>query len=66
MFLKVEIVLVSWWEEIEKSQFISTQLSNAVVCTQLIGFKYCYLTLIILFNINHLFAHSEVVSSVAI
>ena len=27
------------------------------VCMQLIGFKYCYLFLIILFNVNHLFAH---------
>ena len=31
--------------------------SNAIVSTQLNGFKYCYLTLIILFNINHLFAY---------
>ena len=35
-------------------------------CTQLNGFKYCYLTLIILFDITHLFAHSEVVASIAI
>ena len=30
------------------------------------GFNYCYLTLIILFDINHFFAHSEVVTSIAI
>ena len=30
------------------------------------AFKYCYLTLIILFNINHLFANSEILSSIAI
>ena len=29
-----------------------------IICTQLDAFKYCYLTLIILFNINLLFAHS--------
>ena len=29
-------------------------------------FKYCYVTLIILFNINHLFAYIEVVKSIAI
>ena len=32
------------------------------LCTQLNGFKYSYLTQIILFNINHLFAQSEMVS----
>ena len=31
---------------------------SSFVCTQLNSFKYCYLTLIILFNANHLFAHS--------
>ena len=36
--------------------------SIAIVSTQLNGFNYCYLTLIIQFNINHLFAHSEVVT----
>ena len=29
-----------------------------IVCAQLNGFKYLYLILIILFTINHLFAHS--------
>ena len=29
-----------------------------VVCSQLNGFKYCYLILIVLVNISHLFTHS--------
>ena len=40
--------------------------SNAIVSIQLNGFNYCYQTLIILFNINHLFAHREVVISIAV
>ena len=56
--------------------------SIAIVCTQVNGFKYCYLTLIILFAtvkcfkyydviltiqvINHLFAHSEMISIIVI
>ena len=38
----------------------------AILSTQLDGFNYCYLTLIILFNIDHLFADSEVVTSIAV
>ena len=38
----------------------------AIVSTWLNGFNYCYLTQIILFNINHLFAHSEVATSITI
>ena len=34
--------------------------SIAIVSTQLRVFNYCYLPQIILFNINHLFAYSEV------
>ena len=37
-----------------------------IVSTQLNGFTYAYLTLIILFNINYLFAESEVITSIAI
>ena len=40
--------------------------STAIVSTWLNGFNNCYLTVIILFNINHLFAASEVVTSIAI
>ena len=35
------------------------------VSTQLNGFNYCYLTQL-LFNINHLFTHSELITSIAI
>ena len=38
----------------------------AIVSTQLNGLNYCYQALIILFNINHLFAHNEVVTNIAI
>ena len=41
-------------------------MSNAFVSTQLNGFSYCYLTLIISFMINHLFADSKVITSIAI
>ena len=37
-----------------------------IVSTQLKGFNYCNLTLIIQFNINYLFADSEVLTSMAI
>ena len=40
--------------------------SIVIVSTQLNGFNYCYLTVIILFNINDLFADSEVVTNIAI
>ena len=36
-------------------------ISIAIVSTQLNGFYYCYLTLIIPFTANHLFANSEMV-----
>ena len=38
----------------------------ANVSTQLNGFNYCNLTLIFLFDINYLLAHSEVVSGITI
>ena len=40
--------------------------SIAIVSTQLNGFNYYYVTLIILFDISHLFAHSEAVTSIDI
>ena len=40
-------------------------MSIAIVSTQLNGFNYCYLTLILLLNINQLFADNEVVTSIA-
>ena len=42
------------------------QTSTAIVSIQLNGCNYCYLTLIIQFNINHLFADCEVDTSIAI
>ena len=36
----------------------------AIVSTQLNGCNYYYLTLIILFNINPLFAHSQMVTGI--
>ena len=41
-------------------------LSINIVDSQLNGFNYGYIMLISLRNINHLFAHSEVVTSIAI
>ena len=40
--------------------------SIAIVSKQLNGFNYCYLTLIILFNIDHFSAHNKVVTIIAI
>ena len=42
---------------LNKLQLICLHTSIAIVSTQLNGFKYCYLTLIILLNIIHSFAH---------
>ena len=53
-----------------KHIFVKTSLNKPeiifIFCTQINGFNYCYLTLIILFDINHLFAESEVVTIIAI
>ena len=47
-------------------QLICLPISIAIVSTQLNGFSYCYLALIILFNIIHLFADSGMVTSIVI
>ena len=47
-------------------ELIPLHISIAIVSTQLNGFTSCYLTLIIISNINHLFAYGEVVTSIAI
>ena len=49
-----------------KCELICLYTSVVSVSTQLNDFNFCYLTLIILFNIDHLLAHSEVVTSIAI
>ena len=55
--------VISFLNELEQ---ICLHTSIAIDSTQLTGFNYCYLTLIIQFNNNHLFADSEVVTSIAI
>ena len=40
-------------------------MSIAIVSTQLTGFNYPYLALIIPFDINHLFADTKVVTDIA-
>ena len=56
-------LVISFLNELE---LIYLHASIAIVSTQVNSFNYCYLTLIILFNINHLFADIEVVTSIAI
>ena len=41
-------------------------INFTIVSIQLNVFNYCYLTQIILFNINDLFAESEMIKSIAI
>ena len=50
---------------LNKLELICLHISIAIVSTQLIGFNYCYLTIIILFNTIHSFAHSQMVPSIA-
>ena len=47
-------------------ELICLNISIAIVSTRVNGFNYYHLILIILFNINHLFDDSEVVTSIAI
>ena len=51
-----------------KHIFLKTFLTSLILLfyVHLNGFKYCYLIGKILFIIDHLFAHIEVVSSIAI
>ena len=51
---------------LNESELICLHTTIAIVSTQLSGLDYCYLTLIILFKFNHLFAQSEEVISTAI
>ena len=64
MFLN-ELVLICLYR-IKWFQVLFAQIIIAIVSTQLNVFKYCYLTLIILFNINYLFVYCEVLTSIAI
>ena len=45
-------------------ELICLHVNFAVVSTLLYSFNYCYLALIILFNVYHFFADSEVVTSI--
>ena len=47
-----------------KSDLICLLTCIAIASTQLSGLDYCYLTLLILFNIYHLFADSEMDKSI--
>ena len=51
---------------ISKQILLITVLNECefIFCTQLNGFKYCYLIRIILFPLNHLFANTEIVSRI--
>ena len=51
---------------LNKLELICLHTSIAITSRQLNGFIYCNQTIIILFNINNLFAESEVVTSIAI
>ena len=59
----MSLSVISFLNELE---LIYLHTSVAIVSTQLNGFNYCYLSLTIIFNINHLFAYNEVVTSIAI
>ena len=54
--------IISFLNELE---LISLHISIAIVSSQWNGFKYCCLGLIILFNIIHSFAHSQMVPIIA-
>ena len=58
---EISLLVISFLNELE---LICLHTSIAIVSTQLNGLNYCYLTLLILFNINHLFVHSEVATSI--
>ena len=57
------LLVIAFFNEVE---LICLHNNITIVSTQLNGFNYCYLTLIILFNINYLFADNEVITSIAI
>ena len=59
----LDLSVISFLNELE---LICLHTSSAIVSTQSNGLNHCYQTLIILFNINHLFTDSEVVTSIAI
>ena len=60
---EINLSVISFLNEFELT---CLHTSIDIVFTQLSGFNYCYLTLIILFGTNHLFADREVVINIAI
>ena len=60
--LGISLLVISFLNELELIYLLT---SIVIVSTQFNGFSNCWLTLIILFNINHLFAHSEMVTTTA-
>ena len=59
----ISLLVITLLNELE---LICLHTHIAIISTCLNGFSYCYLTLIILFNINHLFADREVLTIIAI
>ena len=59
---EISLPVILFLNELE---LICLHTSDATVFTQLIGFKYCYITLKFLFNISHLLAHNEVLTNIA-
>ena len=57
------LLVISFLNELE---LICLHSNIAIVSTQLNGFNYCYLALIIQFNVNHLFTDKKVITSIAI
>ena len=56
---------VKWLQALLCNTFNSIQYCS-FVHRQWSGYKHCYVTVIILFNIDHLYADSEVVTSIDI
>ena len=56
------LLVISFLNELQIVFFL--HISIAIVSTLLNGFNYSYQTLMILFNINDLFADSEVVTGI--
>ena len=60
---EISLSVISFLNDLE---LICLYTGIAIVSTQLNGFTYCYLTLIIILNINNFFAHSEMITCIAI
>ena len=73
MIVPVRVLSMSQIEHCNYLLYMSNQLVPSIAMLyqyfnlgiQLKSFKYCYLTLIILFNITHSFAHNQIVPIIA-